>query len=81
VPPLTQTALAAFRRDLPDLLKKKYGQFVAYHGEVRLAFARDSFDLYHECYRRGLKDGEFIVEQIMPDFADDEVSEPSPEVW
>lgn len=68
---MTQAALAAFRRDLPELLKKRRGQFVAYHGAERIAFARDSFDLYDECFRRGFKEGEFIVEKIMPDFPPD----------
>jgi hypothetical protein len=48
---------AAFRRDLPELLKvKKYDRrWVAYHGDECVGIAKDPVDLYEECARRGKK--------------------------
>ncbi|HPM81004.1 MAG TPA: hypothetical protein PLF81_09905 [Candidatus Anammoximicrobium sp.] len=39
---------AAFRRDLPELLKTHYWQWVAYHGDDRICFGRTQFELYEE---------------------------------
>jgi len=53
----------AFWRDLPGLLKRKWGRrrFVAYHGDQRIGFVRTQTELYQECFRRGLQRGEFYV--------------------
>jgi len=40
IAPMIARSQAAFRRDLPDLLKTHYRQWVAYHGEDRIRFGR-----------------------------------------
>jgi hypothetical protein len=51
----------AFYRDLPGLLKTHCRQWVAYHGDECLGFARTQTELHERCLRQGLQDGEFIV--------------------
>jgi hypothetical protein len=51
----------AFYRDLPELLKKHYRKWVAYHGNDCLGVGRTQTELYEQCLRRGLKEDEFIV--------------------
>jgi hypothetical protein len=63
---LGKRAVLAFRRDLPQLLKEKPGQWVAYHGDQRVGFARTAIELYKECARLGLPDDDFIVHPIEP---------------
>ncbi|MBW3541612.1 MAG: hypothetical protein KY476_15190 [Planctomycetes bacterium] len=65
-PPMITQSIAAFRRDLPDLLKKHRGQWVAYHGDERIGFGRRQTPLYQECLRRGLARDEFIVTLVEP---------------
>ncbi len=70
IAPLVARSQAAFRRDLPELLKTHYRQWVAYHGEDRIRFGRTQFELYEECYRRGLHDDEFVVRSVEPEMPD-----------
>ena len=65
VPPGIAASQAAFGRALPDLLKKRYGHWVAFHGEELVGFARSETDLYEECTRRGLPEDTFAVSLIM----------------
>jgi hypothetical protein len=51
----------AFYRDLPELLRTYCKQWVAYHGDERIGFARSKTELYERCLRRGFKEDEFIV--------------------
>jgi hypothetical protein len=71
VAPIIARSQAAFRRDLPELMKTHYRQWVAYHGDVRVGFARNSFDLYDECFRRGLKRSEFVVRSVEPEIPEE----------
>jgi hypothetical protein len=59
----------AFWQDLPELLKKKRnrGKWVAYHGKQRIALGRTDVDAYQECFRQGLKRGEFYVGKVEAD--------------
>jgi hypothetical protein len=68
IPPGIQRSKDAFLRDLPALLqiKKRQGQWVAYHGEERLGFARTQAELDQLCFRRGLKLVDFYVGWIGP---------------
>ena len=68
---MVASSQAAFRRDLPELLKTHYRQWVAYHGEDRIRFGRTQFELYEECYRRGLHDDEFVVRSVEPEMPDE----------
>jgi len=40
---------------------------VAYHGEERVAIGKSDVDAYQECFRRGLKRGEFYVGWLKED--------------
>lgn len=73
VPPMIELSQKAFERDLDDLLKTHYRQWVAYHGDQRVAFGRSATDLYEKCLRKGLKEGEFVVRSIEPRIADNDI--------
>jgi hypothetical protein len=66
VPPLIARALEAFRRDLPGLMERHRGQWVAYHGDRQLGIARENAKLYKLVNRLGLRDDEYTVEWIGP---------------
>ena len=59
--PVFVRSLDAFYRDLPELLKKHYRKWAAYHGDECVGFARTEIELYERCLRNGLKMGEFVV--------------------
>jgi hypothetical protein len=59
--PLYTQAQAAFYRNLPELLKTHDRQWVAYHGEECIGFARTQTKLYERCLRQGLKEDEFYL--------------------
>ena len=69
IAPLMLRSMQAFWRDLPELLKKRRnrGKWAAYHGEERVVIARSEVDAYQECFRQGLKRGEFYVGWLEPD--------------
>ena len=62
----TRRALAALRRDLPELLadRRTRGKNVCYHLEERLGISSDYLSLVRECVRRGLPEDEWIVMTI-----------------
>ena len=68
---MIERSQAAFRRELPELMKTHSREWVAYHGDQRIGFARTQFELYDLCFRRGLHDDEFVVRSIEPEMADD----------
>jgi hypothetical protein len=59
---------AALRRDLPALLASwwKRGKWVCYSRDTRVGIGRDYFKLVDECIRRGIPEGEYIIERIAP---------------
>ncbi|MBW3540774.1 MAG: hypothetical protein KY476_10925 [Planctomycetes bacterium] len=65
-PPMITQSIAAFRRDLPELLQKHRGWCVAYHGDQRLGLAKRETPLYQQCLARGLSRDEFVVCGIDP---------------
>jgi hypothetical protein len=67
VAPLIERGQAAFRRDLPELIKTHYRQWVAYRGDQRIGFGTSQRQLYHESLRQGFNDGEFVVRSIEPE--------------
>jgi hypothetical protein len=79
IPPLIRTSQEAFRRELPQLLKskKRFRQWVAYHGDECLGFAATDTDLYEECFRRGLQEHEFVVRCIVPEVPENLDATPS----
>jgi hypothetical protein len=72
LPPLIQQALDAFRRDLPELMKTHYRQWVIYQGDRRLRFGRSKTELIQECLQRGLGRDEFVVRRVAPEPPDDD---------
>ena len=68
IAPLMLRAMQAFWRDLPELLQKRRnrGKWAAYHGDERVVIARSEVEAYQECFRRGLKRGEFYVGWLEP---------------
>jgi hypothetical protein len=73
VPPGIRRSQQAFERDLNDLLKTHYRQWVAYHGDERVGIARSQTALFRQCRSRGLKDDELVVRSIEPPLADQDV--------
>jgi len=71
VPALIRQARAAWRRDLPTLLRTHPGQWVAYHGERQIAVGSSKTDLFQQCLRSGLQRGEFLVLRIEPEAEQD----------
>lgn len=71
VAPLIECSQAAFRRDLPDLMKTHFRHWVAYHGDERVGFGRTQFELYDLCRFRGLHEDEFVVRSIEPEMSDE----------
>jgi hypothetical protein len=57
-------AQEAFLQDLPELLKERCGQWVAYHGRSRLGFGATKTALWQECLRQGYQ--EFLIRRIRP---------------
>jgi hypothetical protein len=63
-PPLILQARAAWRRDLPTLLKTHPGKWVAYHGNKQIDIASRKTELFQQCLRAGLERGQFVVLRI-----------------
>jgi hypothetical protein len=63
-PPIILEAQAAFLRDLPQLLKERYGQWVAYHGAQRIGFGKTQTALWNDCLRQGYED--ILIRRIWP---------------
>jgi hypothetical protein len=71
IPPLIERGLRAFLCDLPELLRKYEGQWVAYSGDRRLGISRSKSELTQQCLRRGLRRDEFVVRGIGPEGSDE----------
>ena len=65
-PPAIEASLKAFGEALPQLLRERAGQWVAYHAGRQLGFAETKTELYQRCLAAGLRRGEFIVRLIQP---------------
>lgn len=66
IPPLIQLAQETFANDLPQLLRDRPGQWVAYRGAERVGFANDDWELYQQCARHGYTLDEIVVRVIEP---------------
>ncbi len=68
---------AALRRDLPSLLadRRTKGKWACYSGDTRIGVGTDYFALVDEVVRRGIPDGEFIIERVAPGAGSDEDGE------
>jgi hypothetical protein len=72
IPPIPlgiRRSMEAYWRDLPQLLplKSRTRQWVAYHGDERVAFGPTQHELYQECYRRGIDGDEVYIGRLEPD--------------
>lgn len=71
--PTTQQALDAHRRDLPQLMKTHFRQWVAYQGGRRLGFGRSKRQLIQKYLNEGIPDEELLVlcvDYMLPDECD-----------
>ena len=70
-------ARAALRRDLPSLLsdRKTRGKWACYSGDTRVGLSADYLALVAEVVRRGIPDGEFVIERVTPGAGADEDAE------
>jgi hypothetical protein len=59
----------AFCRDLPELLQRHEGQWVAYRGAQRLGLADSSAALYQKYLEQGLDPQDLFIELIHPEAA------------
>ena len=71
--PAAAQAHETFHRELPALLEKHAGMWVAYSGTQQLGLGKTSTELHQRCLRQGLKRGEFIVRLILPDDDDPQI--------
>jgi hypothetical protein len=69
ISPMVLRSMLAFWCNLSDLLRdrRNRGKWAAYHGEERVAITRSESGAYQECFRRGLKSGEFYVGSMRED--------------
>jgi hypothetical protein len=67
IAPIIEQAQRTFCSTLPQLLRERLGQWVAYHGDRQIGFARTKTELYQECFRQGLKRSELLVRCIEPE--------------
>lgn len=61
VSPMLIRSTDAFYRELPELLKKHYGKWVAYHGDQCVGVGRTKTELYFKCVRAGIPEDEFEI--------------------
>lgn len=71
VPPLIRSGQEAYLRDLPELLAKHKGRWVAYSGDRRLGIARTQAKALQLGLKEGLTNREFLVVGIDPSDLDD----------
>jgi hypothetical protein len=63
---LIQQALLAFERDVEQFLPAHVGEWVAYHGDKQVGFAKARDEICQACLRSGVPEGEFWVFYIQP---------------
>jgi hypothetical protein len=71
IAPIIRQARVAWRRELPSLLKSHPAQWVAYHGERRIALGGSKTGVFQQCLRAGLPRGELLVLRIEPEAEND----------
>ena len=64
VPPVVAQAQEAFHRDLPELLREHYLEWVAYRGVDRLATGRSKNALYKALLQDGFHRSEILVRLV-----------------
>ncbi len=66
-PPGMRRSMEAYWRDLPQmlLLRSRKREWVAYHGDERIGFAKTQWELYDECSRRGIREDEMYIGRLV----------------
>ena len=77
IPPGIRQARAHLRADLPSLLSSRWtrGKWALYSKDGRVKIGRDYIKLVGEVVRRGIPDGEYVIERIQPGAGSDEEEE------
>jgi hypothetical protein len=68
---MIRLAHSAFQRDLPLLIKNHRHQWVAYHGDRRVAIGTSKRRLFQQCRHQELRPEEFMVRLIEPEFPEE----------
>src|SRR4051812_45122381 len=55
-----------FQREYPDLFATHPGEWVAYHGKKQVGLGPSREELWQQCLRQGLPEGEFWVFSLDP---------------
>jgi hypothetical protein len=63
---LTQQALDAFRRDLPQLMQEGKWKWVAYNGDRQVAWGQRQLPVIQECKRLGFAVSEVMIRSVEP---------------
>ncbi len=72
-PSIYERGLAAFERDLPELMKTHYRQWVIYHGERRFGPAKDPDELEAVCRREGFRLIDCVCRAIKRETPDEDI--------
>jgi hypothetical protein len=64
IPPLIIQAQNAFCRDLPHLLQERKGQWVVYHGDRQVLFAKTYAEALKGCHRHYLPQDEYVIYRV-----------------
>jgi hypothetical protein len=67
VPGDMRAAERLYLQDLPELLRTKPGDWIAYSAQGRIAQGPDEMALFQLCFTQGLRRGQFLVARIEPD--------------
>ena len=68
---MIERAWGAFQREAVLLVPEHRGEWVAYHGDKRLGFARTRAEVWQACLDQGLPEGEFWVFNVQPILGDE----------
>ena len=77
IPDGIRRARAHLRADLPALLASRWtrGKWALYSKDGRVKIGRDYMKLVGEVVRRGIPDGEYVIERVEPGAGSDEEDE------
>jgi hypothetical protein len=67
---LTQQALDAFRRDLPQLMQEGKWKWVAYNGDRQVAWGQRQRPVIQECKRLGFTTSEVMIRSVEPEWCE-----------
>lgn len=68
------TSRAAYLERLPELVQAHHGQWVAFHGNELVGFAKSAAALYERCGAQGIERGQVYVGRVARPLAKGEIS-------